>query len=202
MLWEDVLDVLDSLESASVHYWVAGGWGVDVLVGSETRAHRDLDLAVDACDYETCMAALDELGYAVETDWLPVRVEVAARGERWVDVHPVRFDAQGLGLQGSPVGVHFWYPPAAFTTGRLADRAVPCLSVEQQELFHSGYEPRPQDEHDLRLARSAPAGHAASVADSTPGCSGRSVRRVAVGRHPAHASQLLEVDGHRQGRHA
>lgn len=151
MLWEDVLDVLDALESAPVRYWVAGGWGVDVLVGSETRAHRDLDLAVDAVDYDSCMAALDELGYANETNWLPVRVEVAARGERWVDVHPVRFNAQGLGIQGDPAGVHFLYPPTAFTIGRMADRAVPCLSLRQQERFHSGYELRPQDEHDLRI---------------------------------------------------
>lgn len=48
------------------------------------------------------------------------------------------------------------YPPTAFTTGRLAGREVPCLSVEQQELFHSGYDLRPQDEHDLRLLAALP----------------------------------------------
>jgi lincosamide nucleotidyltransferase A/C/D/E len=47
VLWKDVIDVLDALEAESVHHWVAGGWGVDILVGSQTRAHRDLDLAVD-----------------------------------------------------------------------------------------------------------------------------------------------------------
>jgi lincosamide nucleotidyltransferase A/C/D/E len=156
VFWEDVLEVLDALEKASVRYWVAGGWGVDVLVGSETRAHRDLDLAVGAADYETCMAAVDGLGYTIETNWLPVRVEVAARGERWVDIHPVTFDAEGLGIQGDPAGVHFLYPPTAFAIGRLAGRVVPCLSVEQQMLFHSGYELRPQDDHDLRLLAALP----------------------------------------------
>ncbi len=156
MLWEDAVEVLEALESATVRYWVAGGWGVDALVGSETRPHRDLDLAVDAGYYEPCMVALDGLGYIIETNWLPVRVEVAGRGERWVDVHPVRFDAQGLGVQGDPTGDHFLYPPTAFTTGRLRGRAVPCLSVEQQQLFHSGYELRPHDEHDLRLLARLP----------------------------------------------
>lgn len=151
MLWEDVLEVVDALEARSVRHWAAGGWGVDVLVGFETRAHRDLDLAVDESDYETCMTALAGLGYTIETDWLPLRVEVAAPVERWVDVHPVRFDAHGLGIQGDPAGVHFLYPPTAFTIGRLHDRPIPCLSVEQQELFRSGYALRPQDEHDLRL---------------------------------------------------
>lgn len=67
-----------------------------------------------------------------------------------VDVHPVKFDANGVGIQGDPEGVHFVYPPEAFTTGSLAGRTVPCLSVSQQEVFHSGYALRPQDEHDLR----------------------------------------------------
>ena len=151
MLLDDVLEVLDALENAGVRYWAAGGWGVDVLVGAETRVHRDLDLAVDVGSYERSMATLDGLGYRVETDWLPLRVEVAAIGKRWVDVHPVRFDINGVGIQGDPAGVHFVYPPTAFTAGRLAGRAVPCLSVEQQRLFHSGYDLRPQDEHDLRL---------------------------------------------------
>lgn len=145
-----MLEVLDALDRADVRHWVAGGWGVDALVGLQTRAHRDLDLAVDAVDHDTCMAALARLGYTTETDWLPVRVEVAAPGGRWVDVHPVRFDAQGLGLQGDPTGTHFRYPPTAFATGLLGGRTVPCLSAGQQRLFHSGYELRPQDEHDLR----------------------------------------------------
>ena len=156
MRWDEVVEVLEALDHAAVRCWVAGGWGVDALVGAETRTHRDLDLAVDARDHERCMTTLHALGYVIETDWLPLRVEVAATGERWVDVHPVRFDDQGRGIQGDAAGVHFLYPPEAFTTAQLADRAVPCLSAEQQRLFHSGYEPRPQDDHDLRLLATLP----------------------------------------------
>lgn len=104
MLWDEVREVLDALDRTKVSHWVGGGWGIDALVGVETRPHRDLDLAVDADDYDACMATLADLGYTVETDWLPVRVEVAASGERWVDVHPVRFDARGHGIQGDPEG--------------------------------------------------------------------------------------------------
>lgn len=149
MLWQEAVEVLDALDSARVRHWVAGGWGVDVLVGKQTRPHRDLDLAVDADQFELCMAALDRLGYAVETDWLPIRVEVAATGERWVDLHPVKFDEQGVGIQGDPDGTHFLYPPGSLVEGRLGARCVPILSAEQQELFHSGYKHRPPDEHDL-----------------------------------------------------
>ena len=90
-----------------------------------------------------------QLGYRVETDSLPLRIELAAPGRRWVDVHPVAFDAPGHGLQGERDGVHFDYPPEAWTHGRIGDRAVPCLSAAQQRRFHHGYEQRPQDEHDL-----------------------------------------------------
>ncbi|MGA8978140.1 MAG: hypothetical protein WB473_03390 [Pedococcus sp.] len=129
MLWIEVLEVLDALSGADVRHWVGGGWGVDALVGVQTRAHRDLDLAVDTVDHDACMAALASLGYAIETDWLPVRVEVAAAGDRWVDVHPVSFDAQGLGLQGDPMGTHFHYPPAAFDTRVFGGRVVPACQL-------------------------------------------------------------------------
>lgn len=149
----EVVEVLDALDMAEVRHWIAGGWGVDALVGSQTRHHRDLDLTVDAEDFDDCMAVLASLGYTVETDWLPLRVEVAAPGGRWVDLHPVRFDAQGRGVQGDREGVHFLYPPSAFTLGKIDARTVHCLSVSQQRLFHDGYELRPHDEHDLqRLA--------------------------------------------------
>jgi Aminoglycoside-2''-adenylyltransferase len=34
------------LERAGIDYWLFGGWAVDFYVGSVTRAHDDLDLAV------------------------------------------------------------------------------------------------------------------------------------------------------------
>lgn len=146
-----MFEVLDALDEAAVVHWVAGGWGVDALVGRETRHHRDLDLTVDSDSLGVCLAVLAGLGYTVETDSLPLRVEVAAGGERWVDIHPVRFDGQGYGIQGDPAGTHFCYPPTAFAVGRVGARTIRCLSAAQQELFHAGYEPRPEDEHDLRL---------------------------------------------------
>lgn len=144
-----MIDVLDRLAGAGVRHWVAGGWGVAVLAGRQTRPHRDLDLAVDAADLAPCLEALAGLGYAVETDWLPVRVELRAPGSRWVDVHPVTFAADGHGRQPDLDGGRFDYPPTAFVAGRILGRTVPCLSAAQQRRFHTGYDLRPQDLHDL-----------------------------------------------------
>ena len=146
---DEVVQVLDALDRQAVRFWIGGGWGVVALAGRRTRDHRDLDLAVNADDLSPCLAVLRDLGYTPETDWLPVRIELAAPGARWVDVHPVMFSQEGHGRQAGLDGAHFDYPPTAFTSGAIAGRRVNCLSAAQQRQFRTGYDHRPQDLHDL-----------------------------------------------------
>ena len=120
-------------------------------LGRQTRAHRDLDLLVDSQRLGECLALLASRCYAVETDWLPVRVEVVAAGRGWVDVHPVRLAPDGSGVQAWLNGTRFDYPADCFAIGSLAGRGVPCLTAARQRLLHTGYETRPQDVHELRL---------------------------------------------------
>jgi lincosamide nucleotidyltransferase A/C/D/E len=147
----EVLAVLADLTEAGCSFWVAGGWGVDALVGRQTRLHRDLDLALDANNETVALGVLERRGYRVQTDWRPVRVEVVREGRGWVDVHPVIFDATGHGRQADLGGGQFDYPPEAFGQGALGGVRVPCLSSDQQLLFHTGYESRPIDLLDLPL---------------------------------------------------
>ncbi|WP_018549567.1 nucleotidyltransferase domain-containing protein [Streptomyces sp. LaPpAH-108] len=150
----DLFDLLDILESADAPYWVAGGWGVDVLVGRQTRQHRDVDLALDARSETATVDALEAFGYRVETEQRPTRVELAAPGRRWVDLHPVVFDTEGVGRQADLDGGVFLYPHGAFTVGTLQGRAVPCLSVSKQLGFRRGYTLRDVDHHDIALLES------------------------------------------------
>src|SRR3954454_3482889 len=149
----EALAVLDALTAAGCPAWIGGGWGVDALAGRQTRCHRDLDLAIDAAGEAAGRAALAARGYVVETDWRPVRVEVAAPPDRWVDLHPVTFDAEGNGTQAGPDGTSFHCPRDCFTSGLIGGRTVPCLSAARQVEFHLGYEPRPHDLADLALLR-------------------------------------------------
>lgn len=152
MQLREVLRVLDVLRVDGVASWVLGGWGVDALVGRQTREHRDLDLAVDARQLDQGLTTLNALGYAVETDWLPVRVELVAEAG-WVDVHPVVFDSSGHGVQAGLDGATFDYPAEDLQHAVLGGRTVPCISAAHQVRVHSGYELRPQDVHDLEQLR-------------------------------------------------
>ena len=67
----DVHRVLDSLRGADVDTWVSGGWGVDALVGHQTRPHRDLDLLVPLRRTLQAHTALSRMGFQLETDWFP-----------------------------------------------------------------------------------------------------------------------------------
>jgi lincosamide nucleotidyltransferase A/C/D/E len=147
----DVLGVSATLAEAGIPHWVGGGWGVDALVGRQTRPHRDLDLAVDATRLDEAVRLLARLGYHPETDWLPIRLELAAEGDRWVDLHPLVFGADGEGRQAGPDGTHFAYPAADLVTGAVAGHPLPCLSSRLQRVFHSGYPPRAVDRADLAL---------------------------------------------------
>jgi lincosamide nucleotidyltransferase A/C/D/E len=147
----EVHAVLAALAVAGVRAWLEGGWGVDALAGRQTRPHRDVDLAVDATQEAAALRGLSDLGYRIETDWRPNRVELAAPGRRWVDLHPVAFDAAGNGVQAGLDGERFVYPADCFVSGSIAGRSVGCISAAQQIAWHSGYDLREVDRHDLAI---------------------------------------------------
>ena len=143
--------VLEAIAVAEVPVWIAGGWGVDALAGRVTREHRDLDLAVRAEDLDRAVDAVAGLGFVVETDWLPTRVELGGGPGGWVDLHPVRFDADGNGVLAGLDGETYEYPAEDFTQGVIGGRLVQCISPRLQRRLHQGYAPRTRDLHDLRV---------------------------------------------------
>jgi lincosamide nucleotidyltransferase A/C/D/E len=147
----DVMAVLDAVRSVGCRFWLEGGWGVDALVGHQSRPHRDVDLDIDGAFEDEVLAALADLGYVIETDWRPNRVELVAPGRGWVDVHPLVIDDHGDARQATLDGGWHEFPGSFFATGHLDDVAVPCVSREAQLLFHSGYELRQVDRRDLAL---------------------------------------------------
>jgi lincosamide nucleotidyltransferase A/C/D/E len=149
MTVSEVLAVLDAVRSSGCRFWLEGGWGVDALVGDQTRPHRDVDVDFDAAYEALVLERLADLGYSIETDWRPNRVELAAPGRGWVDLHPLVIDENGDARQASHDGGWHEFPSSWFTTGTLGGMTVPCISIEAQRIFHSGYELRQVDLDDL-----------------------------------------------------
>lgn len=146
---DDVHDVLDALRSIGIEAIVGGGWGIDALLGRQTRPHRDLDLAVPFERLDDAISALAALGYRPEVDQRPARVELRA-GRRSVDVHPVEWDAAGHGAQHGLDGHVFTYPAESVKwIGSIGGRPVRCISPELQLAFHSGYELADRDRADV-----------------------------------------------------
>jgi lincosamide nucleotidyltransferase A/C/D/E len=148
-----VLEILAVLRSSGVRATLDGGWGVDALLGRETRAHEDLDLVVALGDAARIQEALRPLGFALHEDHLPVRF-VLRRDREQLDFHTVTFDPEGGGVQPQPGGGSFRYPPEGFVLGQVRGESVPCISARVQVLCHLGYAPTAKDAHDvLELCR-------------------------------------------------
>lgn len=153
MTAERVLELLAVLQSRGVQATLDGGWGVDALLGRETRAHDDLDLVVALDDVPRIREALGQLGFALHEDHLPVRF-VLRRNDEQLDFHTVTFDPEGGGVQPQPGGGSFRYPPEGFVLGRVRGESVRCISAPVQVLCHLGYAPTAKDAQDvLELCR-------------------------------------------------
>jgi len=46
------------MSAVDVPWWIAGGWAIDLFVGAQTRAHKDLDVGILRADAPRTVAAL------------------------------------------------------------------------------------------------------------------------------------------------
>ena len=152
-----VVAILDLLAAAEVRVWVAGGWGVDALLGRQTRPHCDIDLVVgdDGPPYQQVTQVLAREGFRFTGTYHHPGIPIP-----WC--HIWRHDA-GHKVEVLPVPLH--EPPFAadgadasgarqpFAEGSIDGRPVPCLSAELQILLHNGYPQREIDNHDVALLR-------------------------------------------------
>ena len=145
----DVVDLLKKAENIGVDVWIDGGWGVDALVGQQTRPHNDIDIFIQKQDTTAFTEMLKSNGYR-ET-----RVEFTTTDhtawcddhDRTIDLHLFEFAEAGTLFFENEI-----YSSDIFNgKGLIGGVAVRCLTAEAQLLYHQGYEQKEKDRHDVLL---------------------------------------------------
>lgn len=148
---EDLMTVISIFEDLNIKYWIDGGWGVDILAGRQTRTHRDIDIDFDAQYTEKLLTVLKDYGYIVDTDWAPVRIELYSEKLGYLDIHPFILNQDGTSKQADLEGGFYKFEADYFGNSNFNKKIIPCISAKGQKIFHSGYELREADKHDLEI---------------------------------------------------
>ena len=147
----DVLGLYTEFETIGITIWVDGGWGVDALLGRQTRPHKDLDIAIQQKDVSRLRELLEARGYKEIKleEARPWNFVLGDADGRELDVHVIVVDDKGNGLYG-PAQNGQMYPAASLTgTGSICAQAVRCISPEWAVKFHSGYQLKEKDFQDV-----------------------------------------------------
>jgi lincosamide nucleotidyltransferase A/C/D/E len=146
MTSQDVVDFLELCSQHSVDIWIDGGWGVDALLGEQTRPHLDLDIALRHADVPKLRALLEARGYrdVLRDDTRDCNFVMSDTKGHVVDFHSFTFDEAGNHIFGVE------YPFESLTgKGSIAGRPVRCVSAEWIVEFHTGYDLDENDLHDV-----------------------------------------------------
>jgi lincosamide nucleotidyltransferase A/C/D/E len=126
-----VLDLIAHLRAREIAVWLDGGWGVDALLGEQTRRHDDLDVWARLDDSARLESTLNEQGYVVAGGGAPLSFELVDDEGHQIDVHPVSFTPAGDGVYRMANGEDWIVPAVGFTgVGRVLGRDVPCITPE------------------------------------------------------------------------
>ena len=92
MSGSDVVSLLRLLAEHRIEVWVDGGWGVDALLGEQTRPHSDVDIAIRHEDVPRLRALLEARGYedVPRDDTRDCNFVLGDGHGREVDVHSCR----------------------------------------------------------------------------------------------------------------
>jgi lincosamide nucleotidyltransferase A/C/D/E len=151
MIAADVISLYTELENLGITIWIDGGWGVDALLGEQTRPHEDLDITVQRKDVPKLRRLLQVRGYRdiKLEEARPWNFVLGDENGRKIDFHVIVIDDRGNGLYG-PTEKGETYPAASLKgTGSINGRTVRCISPEWTVKFHSGYKLKEKDFRDV-----------------------------------------------------
>jgi lincosamide nucleotidyltransferase A/C/D/E len=142
MTTSDVLDIVRLLNENGIQVILDGGWGVDALLGWQTRPHRDLDVAVLHKDVPAIRSLLERRGYrdVPQDDTWECNFVLGDDHGHLFDLHSCTFDEAGNNVFGVKYPFESWQGH-----GTIDGVQVRCITLEWMVKFHTGY---PLDEND------------------------------------------------------
>jgi len=148
MTAQEVVAIVEHLNWNGIEVILDGGWGVDALLGRQTRTHRDLDVAVRHIDVPMIRTLLGARGYQEipQGDTWECNFVLGDDQGHLFDVHSCTFDEFGNNVFGVKYPSDSWRG-----TGSVNGVPVRCISPEWMVKFHSGYELDESDFQDVRL---------------------------------------------------
>jgi len=63
MIAKDAVELYTLFDQHGIQVWIDGGWGVDALLGRQTRKHDDLDVALRHSNVSALCKLLEDYGY-------------------------------------------------------------------------------------------------------------------------------------------
>jgi lincosamide nucleotidyltransferase A/C/D/E len=148
MTASDVIAIVQLLNRNDIEVIIDGGWGVDALLGEQTRTHEDLDVAVKHRHVPKIRALLEARDYQEiprDDSWECNFVLGDGHGHQF-DVHTCTFDDAGKNVFGVKYPLESWKG-----TGTINGFPVKCIILNWLVKFHTGYKLDEDDYHDVRL---------------------------------------------------
>jgi len=143
----ETVEILKLLERHGIEVYVDGGWGVDALLGEQTRTHDDLDVAVPHACIPLLRKLLETRGYAdvPRDDMRDCNFVLGDAKGHLADVHTYTFDENGNNIFGVA------YEPRHLTgTGIINGYPVKCPPPDVMIGFHTGYAVDENDYKDVK----------------------------------------------------
>jgi len=141
MTAEHAVEIVKLLEKYDIEVYIDGGWGVDALLGKQTRKHDDLDIAVPHEFIPKLREIFEARGYkdVPRDDTRDCNFVLGDDDGRLVDIHSYTFE-NGKNVFGVA------YEPHHLTgSGTISGYPVKCIPPEIMVEFHTGYD---VDEND------------------------------------------------------
>ena len=142
---KDAERIIGMFEDAEVGIFIDGGWGIDALLGYESRKHNDIDIFIEAVNKNNAVEILKGNGYhEIAMGYTTSCHSVWQDGNsRIIDLHIFSYDIDhNLIFEGEK------YPKDVFAgSGRIGNREVICIAPSYQVQFHLGYD---RDENDIK----------------------------------------------------